>query len=63
MLLMTYDFYGGFGDGGHQSGFFHNAQHRGANDGFTVEAAINNAVNVSQNHHHSYDMTYDDANM
>ncbi len=46
LLLMTYDYFGAFSDGGHHSGFHLNPNQPNPPEGFYTEAAIENALNI-----------------
>ena len=42
--LMTYDFYGSWGNGGHLSGLYHNPAQSNGEDGFNLDAAVTTAL-------------------
>lgn len=48
--VMTYDFYGGWGDGGHNAGLFANPMNRGAFLGFDCHNSIQRALSIFPSH-------------
>lgn len=48
--VMTYDFYGGWGNGGHNSGLFQNPLNKGAFLGYDVHNSIQRALSVFPSH-------------
>lgn len=44
--LMTYDFYGSWGNGGHLSGLYQNPQQGNPEDGFNIDAAVTSALTI-----------------